>query len=124
MTAVQVPIAHETNGVPKVNGAHGVNGFSEVHGVSEVNGANKINGVSPVFNGHARGSEMKCESLTGIDVLVVGAGLGGLFAAVELQRQGHQVRILEAKEKMEGLGKYFYLLVVLSRSRVDRGVHR
>ena len=112
MTAVQAPIAHETNGVPEVNGAHGINGVSDIHGVRDVNGSNGTNGVYPVVNGHAQGSEMKCESPTGIDVLVVGAGLGGMFAAVELQRQGHQVRILEAKEKMEGLGELLHLLVI------------
>jgi 2-polyprenyl-6-methoxyphenol hydroxylase-like FAD-dependent oxidoreductase len=47
---------------------------------------------------------MKREVLSGIDVLVVGAGLGGLFAAVELYRQGHNVRVIEAKPGLEGLG--------------------
>lgn len=45
------------------------------------------------------------QPLTGIDVLVVGAGLGGLFAAVELYRQGHFVRVIESKSQVEGLGK-------------------
>ena len=112
MAAVQVPIAYETDGVPEVNGCHGINRVDDIHSVKEVNGYNNTNGVYPVVNGHARGSEMKCEPPSGIDVLVVGAGLGGMFAAVELQRQGHQVKILEAKEKMEGLGKAFSLIVI------------
>ena len=41
---------------------------------------------------------------SGIDVLVVGAGIGGLVAAVELFRKGHNVRVIEAKEKIEGIG--------------------
>ena len=46
------------------------------------------------------------QPLSGIDVLVAGAGLGGLMAAVELFRQGHNVRMIEAKYKMEGLGRH------------------
>ena len=51
-------------------------------------------------------SEMQRESLSGIEVLVVGCGLGGLFAAIELFRMGHDVRIIESKAKLEGLGKF------------------
>lgn len=43
---------------------------------------------------------------SGIDVLVAGAGLGGMFAAIELYRQGHNVRIIEAKPEIEGLGDF------------------
>ena len=32
---------------------------------------------------------------TGIDVLIVGTGFGGLTAALEFTRKGHNVRILE-----------------------------
>ena len=49
-------------------------------------------------------SEIARELPSGIDVLVVGAGIGGLFAAVELYRQGHNVRMLESKPKIEGFG--------------------
>lgn len=48
--------------------------------------------------------EIKREAPSGIDVLVVGAGLGGLFAAIELYRQGHDVRIIESKPRLEALG--------------------
>ena len=91
---VQTEVANETNGIPETVG------FNETNGVKEMNGVHYV-------NGYVGGAEMKCESSTGIDVLIVGAGLGGMFAAVELYRQGHQVRIIEAKEKMEGLGKPF-----------------
>lgn len=50
--------------------------------------------------------EMKRGSFTGLEILIVGGGLGGLFAAVEMCRQGHQVRLLEGKEGIEGLGKF------------------
>jgi monoamine oxidase len=52
-----------------------------------------------------RASEMECESPSGIEVLVVGCGLGGLFVAIELCRQGHSVKIIELKSKIEGLGE-------------------
>ena len=42
---------------------------------------------------------------TGLDVLIVGGGLGGLFAAVEMCRQGHNVRVVEGKTGIEGLGE-------------------
>ncbi|KAN0117901.1 hypothetical protein V8E51_003878 [Hyaloscypha variabilis] len=51
-------------------------------------------------------TEMTRESPSGIDVLVVGAGLGGLFAAIELYRQGHNVRMIESKPKVEGFGDF------------------
>jgi NADPH-dependent 2,4-dienoyl-CoA reductase/sulfur reductase-like enzyme len=63
-----------------------VNG-DELHGVHE-------------SNAHA---DLPREPLSGIDVLIVGAGLGGLNAAVELYRQGHNVRLIEAKSQIEGL---------------------
>ena len=50
---------------------------------------------------------MERESPSGIDILVVGGGLGGLFAAIELYRQGHSVRIIESKPKIEGFGSFY-----------------
>lgn len=43
---------------------------------------------------------------TGIDVVVVGAGIGGLFSAVELYRQGHTVRVLESKPELTTIGEH------------------
>lgn len=48
---------------------------------------------------------MKREVLSNIEVLIVGAGLGGLYAAIECHRQGHSVRVVESKPHLEGLGK-------------------
>jgi monoamine oxidase len=43
-------------------------------------------------NGH---SDVHCDEPSGIDVLIVGAGVGGLVAALECYRRGHNVRIWE-----------------------------
>lgn len=39
-----------------------------------------------------------------IDVLVVGAGIGGLCCAIELHRQGLEVKVLEGKACLDGIG--------------------
>jgi heterodisulfide reductase subunit A-like polyferredoxin len=44
--------------------------------------------------------------LTGINVLVVGAGVGGLTAALECYRKGHNVRIIEREPTISTAGKY------------------
>ena len=36
------------------------------------------------------------------EVVVVGAGLSGLVAAINCAQQGHQVRVLEARERVGG----------------------
>lgn len=43
-------------------------------------------------NGH---SDVHCDPPSGIDILIVGAGVGGLVAAIECYRKGHNVRIWE-----------------------------
>ncbi|OCL15377.1 putative MAK1-like monooxygenase [Glonium stellatum] len=43
-------------------------------------------------------------SRTGIKVTVVGAGFGGLTAAIECQRQGHDVEIYESFPELKALG--------------------
>lgn len=40
-------------------------------------------------------SDVHCDPPSGIDVLIVGAGVGGLVAALECHRKGHNVRIWE-----------------------------
>ncbi|GAW26786.1 putative FAD binding domain protein [Rosellinia necatrix] len=41
---------------------------------------------------------------TGIKVIVVGAGFGGLGAAIECHRQGHAVEVYEAFPELKQLG--------------------
>lgn len=41
---------------------------------------------------------------TGIDVLVIGTGLGGLVAILECVRKGHNVRVLERNADINTLG--------------------
>lgn len=47
---------------------------------------------------------MQRHETSNIQVLVVGAGLGGLYTAIELHRQGHSVQILESKAKLGQVG--------------------
>ena len=42
---------------------------------------------------------------TGIDVLIVGTGFGGLRAALEFTRKGHVVRVLERNNEPDISGK-------------------
>ena len=48
--------------------------------------------------------KMEREALSNIDVLIVGAGLAGLYFAIECYRQGHSPRIIESKSGVELLG--------------------
>lgn len=42
---------------------------------------------------------------SGLDVLIVGAGLAGLTAAIECVRKGHRVRVLERGADINTMGK-------------------
>jgi NADPH-dependent 2,4-dienoyl-CoA reductase/sulfur reductase-like enzyme len=42
---------------------------------------------------------------TGIDVLIVGTGFGGLTAALEFTRKGHNVRVLERNNEPDISGR-------------------
>lgn len=43
---------------------------------------------------------------TGIEVLIVGTGFGGLTAALEFTRKGHKVRIIERNSGPDSSGKH------------------
>ncbi len=43
---------------------------------------------------------------SGIFVLIVGAGIGGLMAALECWRKGHEVHVLERSSKASTAGLY------------------
>ncbi|KAK0443903.1 uncharacterized protein EV420DRAFT_1013878 [Desarmillaria tabescens] len=44
------------------------------------------------------------EPLSGIDILIVGGGLGGLSAAIECYRKGHNVRVVERRPGLDPFG--------------------
>lgn len=46
------------------------------------------------------------EHSTGIKVIVVGLGLGGLTAAIECHRKGHSVIALEKNSDLKRMGRY------------------
>ncbi|KAI7673305.1 hypothetical protein KC322_g15767, partial [Hortaea werneckii] len=60
-------------------------------------------------NGGAAASadDVKIAPPSGISVLIVGAGVGGLMAALECHRKGHQVRILERSHNASAGGDMF-----------------
>jgi len=43
---------------------------------------------------------------TGIDVIIVGAGFGGIACAIECKRKGHRVMILEKVHQLKQLGQH------------------
>lgn len=47
---------------------------------------------------------------TGIDILIVGTGFGGLTAALEFTRKGHNVRVLERNNEPDISGKSTIML--------------
>jgi NADPH-dependent 2,4-dienoyl-CoA reductase/sulfur reductase-like enzyme len=61
-----------------------------------------VNGISATLNTNTKDVEIAPPS--GISVLVVGAGVGGLVAALECARKGHSVRIFEREKAMSSAG--------------------
>ncbi|KAH8810961.1 hypothetical protein F5884DRAFT_263140 [Xylogone sp. PMI_703] len=89
--------ANGTNGIGGINGINGING-------TRINGTNiKIFGIPPDLaksraeDSAKRGIDSRVMRYpeTGITVLIVGAGLGGLACALECWRKGHTVRLLD-----------------------------
>ena len=114
-TASQIPsaIGVEVNGgpPPTPDGRQPANGELSVHGGLRVTDEPHVNGEQqPSVNGNdgaGVASELKRYPETGISVLVVGAGIGGLTAALECWRKGHSVRILERAPGPVYTGKIF-----------------
>ena len=46
-------------------------------------------------------SQLKRYPLSGINILVVGGGLGGLFAAINCHRKGHNVKVVESAKEYD-----------------------
>ncbi|MCJ1405849.1 hypothetical protein MMC11_009079 [Xylographa trunciseda] len=61
----------------------------------------------PLTNGDRLSAKPERYPLTGISVLVVGAGVGGIMTALECWRNGHDVRILERSSGPVGTGDFF-----------------
>lgn len=58
------------------------------------------------------GNQVNCGPPTGINVLIVGGGLGGLSAAIECHRKGHNVRVFERSSQASAEGKEFIIIDV------------
>jgi len=65
----------------------------------------KINGTSVALNGFTNNGAQK----TGLRILIVGAGIGGLTAAIALRRQGHEILIFEQSQLASELGAAIHL---------------
>lgn len=71
--------------------------------------ANFVETVNYSSNGTDAGDlldDVQCSPPSGIDVLIVGAGVGGLVAAIECLRKGHAVRIWERSESAVAGGEF------------------
>lgn len=53
---------------------------------------------------------------TGISILIVGGGIGGLTLANEAWRQGHDVRVLERSARLDVVGKSIPMVEEASNS--------
>lgn len=62
------------------------------------------NGSAPA---HVNGNGVKAEH--GLDVVVIGAGIGGLTAALYLRYQGHRVTVLEQSRFANEVGAALHL---------------
>jgi len=60
---------------------------------------------------------------TGIDVIVVGAGFGGIACAIECKRKGHRVMILEKVHQLKQLGDMLSFGINAGRIMARWGIH-
>lgn len=66
-------------------------------------------------NGFDSNGGVQCDPPTGINCLIIGAGVGGLTAAIECHRKGHTVRVWERSESAVAGGKGTIIASVKSR---------
>lgn len=87
----------------KKDGSNGSNGSNATYGAYESGQKGKFTTDPRLPDRHPD---------TGIDVLIVGAGMGGLMAALECWRKGHNiVGILERSDGPVYSGNYLPLLI-------------
>ncbi|KAG0698084.1 monooxygenase [Suillus ampliporus] len=60
---------------------------------------------------------------TGIDVIVIGAGYGGIACAIECKRKGHRVMVLEKVDELKTLGDILSLGANAGRILARWGLH-
>lgn len=65
--------------------------------MSHSNGVAIANGT----NGHTNDGNLNGNVRSGLKVLIAGAGIGGLTAAIALRQQGHNVEVSPIKQKYE-----------------------
>ena len=56
-------------------------------------------------------NDVRRDGSSGINVLIIGAGVGGLVAALECHRKGHSVRIWERSESAAAGGEHRLLVL-------------
>lgn len=64
--------------------------------MSHSNGVETHNSTNGYTNGHVNGNG---NFRSGLKVLIAGAGIGGLTAAIALRQQGHNVEVSSSKKK-------------------------
>jgi len=72
------------------------------------NSKQTVNGDSHPTNGDSK--DVKIAPASGISVLVVGGGVGGLVAALECARKGHSVRVFEREAAITSGGLHNFMM--------------
>lgn len=74
--------------------------FSEDVSNEKLSNRDSLRGDAALFE-----DDVKCAVPTGINVLIIGGGLGGLSAALECHRKGHAVRVFDRSSQASTEGK-------------------
>ncbi len=93
---------HGSNGAPWRSAGHDNDSCSECHAQSHPETAFRSPVDCRLCHGYEPVSESECASTESFDVVVIGAGGGGLAAAAKLSRQGLSVAVLEQNFRIGG----------------------